>query len=131
MLALVHAKWMAVDPFGEEPWLIHGSSNWSLSALVDHNSKVENIAFLPHREFARILQAHFKRVTGAFRQRDDAWIGDGGRIWFTDTHAYAIERSTDLAGAWSVSGTVSNRIGTVALTNGPSAVECIRVRRAH
>ncbi len=56
-----------------QPVLIHGSANFSFSALQSENSNDENILFLRHRELARVLYGHFKRATGLWQRRDDFW----------------------------------------------------------
>jgi hypothetical protein len=63
---LVHAKWAVVDPFGEQPGVIHGSANWTFSALQSGSFNDENIVFVRHRDIARLFYLHFKQITGAF-----------------------------------------------------------------
>jgi phosphatidylserine/phosphatidylglycerophosphate/cardiolipin synthase-like enzyme len=134
LLDLVHCKWMAIDPFGSRPWLIHGSANWSAAATLDDYSagNDENIVFIPHRDIARIFYSHFKRITGAFQTRSDFWLDSSANnfgAWFTDTNSYAIEHTFTAAGGWNVATTTANFIGLVALTNAGASVEFLRVRR--
>lgn len=128
-LALVHAKWMAVDPFGTNPWVMHGSANWSANALTDNNSNDENLMFIPHRDLARIFYSHFKRITGALQTRNDFWFGDGPRLWLTDTNSYSIERAIAVTGSWNSAGSASNTTGWLSITNSGLPVEFLRARR--
>ncbi len=64
---LVHTKYMVIDPFGESPWVIHGSANWTLTALATTNtaySNDENILFIPDGGIARAFLAQFAAMTG-------------------------------------------------------------------
>ncbi len=64
---LVHCKYMVIDPFGESPWVIHGSANWTLTALATTNtptSNDENILFIPDGGIARAFLAQFEAMTG-------------------------------------------------------------------
>lgn len=125
---LVHAKWMAIDPYGDAPLLIHGSANWSASALTSTNSNDENVLFLPHREITRLFYAHFKRITGAFPQRGDFWWEvDGGptgvvtRLWKVDTNALVVQTAPAVAGPWGAVATNRAGVGVSAITNAPDA----------
>jgi hypothetical protein len=64
---LVHCKYMVIDPFGPEPWVIHGSANWTWTALVTANtptSNDENLLFIPDGGVARAFLAQFAVMTG-------------------------------------------------------------------
>ena len=133
-LDLVHCKWMAIDPFGPNPWLIHGSANWSVSALLTTTTSGndENIAFIPHRDIARIFYSHFKRITGAFQSRSDFWLDsntNGFGLWLTDTNAYSIEHTFAATGVWNPAAPASNFIGRIAITNAAATNEFFRARR--
>jgi len=105
---LVHAKYMVIDPFGSRPLLIHGSANWSFSALASTDSNDENLLFLRHRDIARVFYRHFKRVTGLFTGRPDFWCKTAGspglpavELWVTDTNTFMLESSPAVATGWS------------------------------
>jgi phosphatidylserine/phosphatidylglycerophosphate/cardiolipin synthase-like enzyme len=105
--ALIHAKYMVIDPFGTWPVVIHGSANWSSSALLYTDTNDENILFLRHADIARVFYANFKRITGAFMDRNDFWMdmatGSEGlevTLWRTDTNAYSIESCEVLGDDW-------------------------------
>lgn len=68
---LVHCKYMVVDPFGKKPVVIHGSANWTASALADDESNDENIVFIKHAGIARAFHSHFERVVGVDREVED------------------------------------------------------------
>jgi phosphatidylserine/phosphatidylglycerophosphate/cardiolipin synthase-like enzyme len=122
---LVHAKWMVIDPYGDAPLLIHGSANWSASALTSTTSNDENTLFLPHRDIARVFYAHFKRITGAFSRRSDFWwdmaAGTAGgietRLWKTDTNALVVQTAHAVAGPWADAWTNRTGVGASTVTN--------------
>jgi hypothetical protein len=60
---LTHAKYMAIDPYGSEPMVVHGSANWTWSALESESSNDENVLFLPHAQMARAFAAQFNAMT--------------------------------------------------------------------
>jgi hypothetical protein len=64
---LVHTKYMVIDPRGARPLVIHGSANWTASALVLTSSNDENIQFLPHRGMAEAFTAQFAAMTDGLR----------------------------------------------------------------
>lgn len=64
---LVHCKYMVIDPFGASPWVVHGSANWTLTALATTNtptSNDENVLFIPDGGVARAFLAQFSAMTG-------------------------------------------------------------------
>ncbi len=64
---LVHCKYLVIDPFGPEPWTIHGSANWTLTALATTNtptSNDENVLFVPDGGVAQAFLAQFAAMTG-------------------------------------------------------------------
>ena len=133
-LNLVHCKWMVIDPFSNRPWLIHGSANWSAAAILDTygGGNNENIVFIPHRDIARTFYSQFKRITGALQTRNDFWFDtatNGFAVWLTDTNSYALDRATSPTGTWTQSGSISNFIGPLAVTNSGAAIEFLRARR--
>ncbi|MCE9615785.1 MAG: hypothetical protein K8T26_16065 [Lentisphaerae bacterium] len=104
---LVHAKYMAIDPFGSQPLLIHGSANWTASALLATNANDETLVFIRHAPIARLFYAHFKQVTGALQDQRDFWMDISGaatgvttRLWVTDTHAVVVQSAPSAAGPW-------------------------------
>lgn len=98
---LVHAKYMVIDPRGARPLVIHGSANWTASALVLRGSNDENVQFLPHRGMAEAFLAQFARMTDgmlpwcswrtqAGGDRLDYWLPDAQNrevVWTTDLRA--------------------------------------------
>ncbi len=60
---LVHAKYMIIDPISASPVVIHGSANWTFSALQETNLNDENIAFLRHAGIALRFLQNFQRIT--------------------------------------------------------------------
>lgn len=126
---LVHAKWVVVDPFGAQPGLIHGSANWTFSALQSVNANDENVLFVRHRELARMFYVHFKQITGAFGDSPDFWLERtpaGVNLWAAETgHVYGIESAIGPNGPWSVwmegvTGLLGAASVSVDMTNGPS-----------
>jgi phosphatidylserine/phosphatidylglycerophosphate/cardiolipin synthase-like enzyme len=133
---LVHAKFMVIDPFGARPWLIHGSANWTDSALSSTNSNDENLIFAPHAEIARSFYACFKQITGVFTNRADFWVhvnpGSGVNVdlWTTDADAFTLDQSTNLLAAWTNwQPAVTGLIGRVRFTNDSDTA--LRLFRAH
>lgn len=126
---LIHAKYMVIDPFGANPLLIHGSANWTASALSFTNTNDENINFIRHRDIARIFYADFKRITGAFQQRNDFWWDISGtstaivtRLWATDTNSVVGQTATNLSGPWAAQWTnATGVVGYTTRTNLPGA----------
>lgn len=102
---LVHAKWAVVDPFGEQPGVIHGSANWTFSALQSGSFNDENIVFVRHRDIARLFYLHFKQITGAFTNSADFWLDlkpVTGRLWAAETgRVYAVETAPQPGGPWT------------------------------
>lgn len=134
---LVHAKYMVIDPFGTNPALIHGSANWTASALVYKDENDENLLFLRHRDIARMFYAHFKRITGAFQQENDFWINATASnvpafsMWMTDSNAYIVESATSVTGSWGNWQMFSTgRVGFASITNDPTPTQrYFRARR--
>ena len=61
---LVHAKWMAIDPHSTNAILIHGSANWTDTALVSTNGNDENVLVLRHAGIAARFFDQFTKITG-------------------------------------------------------------------
>lgn len=91
---LVHCKYMVVDPYGDSPWVIHGSANWTWTALVTTNiptSNDENLLFIPDGGLARAFLAQFAVMTGVEAQEPPAagnrlalsWVGGTEQLRFT------------------------------------------------
>lgn len=98
---LVHAKYMVIDPRGAKPLVIHGSANWTESALVSTNSNDENVLFVPHGGIARAFVAQFNAMTDGVYP----WcgLGTGGSsatsrltCWRPYTAAYEVVHTTNL-----------------------------------
>ena len=60
---LVHTKYMVIDPLGARPLVIHGSANWTASALVLTSANDENILFLSHPGLAAAFLEQFAAET--------------------------------------------------------------------
>lgn len=119
---LVHTKYLVSDPFGRRPLVIHGSANWTASALSYTNENDENVLFLPHRGLARMFYAHFKRVTGAFSDRADYWYEVERQtsrvavsLWTACTNGgLAVDSAPALAGPWTeLQGGITGGPGSV------------------
>lgn len=105
---LVHAKYMVIDPRGANPLVIHGSANWTDSALVSASANDENVQFIPHRGIAEAFLAQFAKMTdgmkpwcalGSAGTSTSAWLD----YWLPDAGAYELVHAPDLfAGeAWT------------------------------
>lgn len=136
---LVHAKWMAIDPWGAEPVLIHGSANWTDTALASASGNDENVLFLRHRALARLFYAQFKRMTGMWTtNRADAWcelVRTGTTwsvdVWTTGTNAFLLQQADSPATGWSDCGPVrTGAVGRMAFpTNAVAPARFHRVVR--
>ncbi len=136
---LVHTKYMVIDPWNSKPVVIHGSANWTWSALVATNQNDENVVVLRHRDIARLFYAQFKRETGAWPDRDDYWCdvrrtGGGleAGLWMTGTNGFAFQRSAAPTSGWvDVNGSITGFVGhvTPVTTNGADGVMFYRARR--
>ncbi len=60
---LVHTKYMVIDPTSARPLVIHGSANWTASALIFTDKNDENVCFFRHRGMARAFLDHFNKLT--------------------------------------------------------------------
>lgn len=121
---LVHEKYMVIDPWGAEPVTIHGSANWTDSALVSTSANDENVVFVKHAAIARLFYSQYKRMTGLWQDRDDWWCeiardADGLRVssWITDTNAYVLEEGTAV-GEWT--SIVAGSTGRVTVISAPA-----------
>lgn len=135
---LVHEKWMAVDPWGPRPVLIHGSANWTSAALVDDSENDENVLFLRHRELARIFHAQYKRMTGIWTNRNDFWFDlsrSGGlwrvQLWMTDTNAFVLQQNLSLLDTnWTtVSAGITGYVGRLDYLTNTAGTMFFRARR--
>ena len=136
---LVHEKWMVIDPWGEHPVLIHGSANWTDTALASENGNDENVLFLRHRDLARIFYAQFKRMTGMWTtNRDDAWceLGRTGSTWSVDawmtgTNTFQLQQSDSVLSGWTNCTPVrTGYVGRVSFpTNGGISARFYRIVR--
>ena len=122
---LVHAKWMALDPFGPRPQAILGSANWTDAALASESSNDENLLFLHHGGIARALYAHFKRMTRTLNDRPDFTFThiSAGQVGVrpTDTNLYLLEQSAGPEAGWTnvgaaVTGQLSGLVWPVDTT---------------
>ncbi|HNR94433.1 MAG TPA: phospholipase D-like domain-containing protein [Kiritimatiellia bacterium] len=132
---LIHSKYMVIDPFGENPMLIHGSANWTATALVYTNGNDENVMFIRNAKAARAFYAHFKRVTGAFMNEGDFWCEISSpqsvEFWTTDTNRFVLETAASPSLPWASWKTNDGgRIGMQLFTNSPpDGVKIFRARR--
>lgn len=73
-LDLVHCKYMVIDPGTAAPWVVHGSANWTATALSYANAanvNDENILFLPDSALAFAFLRQFSAMTGVDVPVDD------------------------------------------------------------
>ncbi|MDR0993992.1 MAG: phospholipase D-like domain-containing protein [Verrucomicrobiota bacterium] len=105
---LVHTKYMILDPRSPRPMLIHGSANWTASALVSTNANDENVQFLPHAGMALAFLEHFAQMTDGMKPWCALRVEDSGfrlwlDYWLPDVRLYAIGSTTRLEeeGSWS------------------------------
>ena len=133
---LVHAKWMALDPFGPRPRAILGSANWTDAALASESSNDENLLFLHHGGIARALYAHFKRMTRMLNDRSDFTFTQiaPGQVDLrpTDTNLYLLEQATSPGVDWTNVGVaVTGQLSGLAWPVDTSATtRWFRARRA-
>jgi phosphatidylserine/phosphatidylglycerophosphate/cardiolipin synthase-like enzyme len=96
---LVHTKYMVIDPRGANPLVIHGSANWTASALVLTSSNDENIQFLPHRGMAEAFVAQFAAMTDGMRPWSALHIAGGAArldYWLPDASVHELVWTEDL-----------------------------------
>jgi hypothetical protein len=96
---LVHTKYMVIDPRGANPLVIHGSANWTASALVLTSSNDENVQFLPHRGMAEAFVAQFAAMTDGMRPWSALRIeGGSARLdyWLPDASGHELVWTEDL-----------------------------------
>lgn len=101
---LVHTKYMVIDPRGANPLVIHGSANWTASALVLTSSNDENVQFLPERGIAEAFLAHFATVSDGFKP----WCAlrnQGARLWLDywlpTAESYFLFAAPEAVGPWN------------------------------
>ncbi|MGD9613086.1 MAG: phospholipase D-like domain-containing protein [Kiritimatiellia bacterium] len=120
---LVHAKYMALDPYGAAPLAILGSANWTEAALVDDDSNDENVLFLPHAGLAQALVAQFNAMTDGTRpwfRLESGGSAAFGRFvyWLPTTNRYEVVFTTNVQDA----GTWTNRERVLPPVRGTNAV---------
>ena len=119
---LVHAKYMVIDPRGPNPLVIHGSANWTASALVLTSSNDENIQFLPEPGLAGAFLAHFATVTDGFKPWG-AWRKQGASLWLDywlpTAEAYSLFSAPEVAGPWT------NWVATLPVQRGTNTWELL------
>jgi hypothetical protein len=101
---LVHTKYMILDPRGANPLVIHGSANWTASALVLTSSNDENIQFLPHRGMAEAFVAQFAAMTDGLRPWCALHIEGGAArcdYWLPEAAAYELVSTDNLLAPWT------------------------------
>lgn len=107
---LIHAKYMIVDPWTDEGMVIHGSANWTDSALASTSANDENVLFIRHAGIARAFYQHFRRMNGISSTNEHVWFA-GVRatpappefaFWPIGTNPVVVEVSSQLANstAW-------------------------------
>ena len=134
---LVHTKYMIIDAWAARPVVIHGSANWTESALLYDDSNDENILFLRHRGIARAFHAQFKRMTGTWTNRSDFWCDMKSvsnktvvGLYVTDTNAYALEHSVNMSDWLPCADSFSGQVGRIVFeTNASERVGFYRLRR--
>lgn len=130
---LIHCKYMVIDPFGPEPWVIHGSANWTLTALATTNTSAsndENVLFVSHGGVARAFLAQFAAMTGLAVAEPETGVrlavaaaGGGSQLCFAipegvDGVLVGTTNLLDWAPVWSQP--VAAGIHAVSLTNAES-----------
>lgn len=120
---LVHAKYMALDPYGTAPLAILGSANWTEAALVDDDSNDENVLFLPHAGLAQALVAQFNAMTDGtvpwFRLESGGSAASGRLVyWLPTTNRYEVVFTTNVLEL----GTWTNRMQELSPVRGTNAV---------
>ena len=124
---LVHTKYMVIDPRGARPMVIHGSANWTASALVLKSLNDENVQFLPHRGMAEAFRVHFARMTDGMKPWCD-WRPGGGlstfrlAYWLPAAETYEVVWTENLRapGSWT------NRVQILPILRGTNSVEIPR-----
>lgn len=135
---LLHAKYMVIDPLTDTPTLIHGSANFTFSALLSTQNNDENVIFVRHKLLARMFYAHFKRLNGTWQDRDDFWCARAPgspapafQLWLTDTNGFIVQTTQDLTTDWSntlttVGGAIGPTAPVAGTTNTPSFYRAVR-----
>ena len=112
---LVHSKYMIIDPWTDRGMVIHGSANWTDSALASTSANDENVLFIRHTGIARAFYAQFRRMNGLTNEFANVWFS-GVRampappefaFWPIGTNPYVVEVSSQLpnSNAWTVAYT--------------------------
>lgn len=57
---LVHTKYIVIDRI----WTLHGSANWTVSAMRDENENDENLLIIRHPDIADAFLQQFEAMTG-------------------------------------------------------------------
>lgn len=128
---LIHAKYMVIDPWGASPLVIHGSANWTATALVMAPAKGandEDIVFLPSAAMAQAFAAQFGAMTdGMLPVVEEFRRGTGGswtvRYWHPPGSGWRLETSGTLGAgaAWKKAKDVPTaRTGTVSVAESGS-----------
>jgi hypothetical protein len=80
---LVHTKYMVIDPLGARPLVIHGSANWTASALVYTAANDENVLFLSDPGIAAAFLAQFQAETDGLDPRLLSFVPGKSTLTFT------------------------------------------------
>ena len=138
---LVHCKYMVLDPYGAKPTVIHGSANWTASALIFTNSNDENVAFIRHRDIARIFHSNFERITGTDTNGANLWLdfraasnGVATILWSTRSNLVVeLQSASTPTGSWTLfQSAVTTSVGSVTSTNStPATNRFIRAIRTN
>lgn len=117
---LVHTKYLLVDPDGSSPMVIHGSANWTASALVSTSQNDENILFLSHPGIAAAFLAQFAAETDGMNPALLHLGVGGGKLdvtyWLPPLSAGSLP--SVLAGSPSLTATNWTRLGALERTPG-------------
>lgn len=129
---LVHAKYMIIDPWTDEGMVIHGSANWTDSALASTSVNDENVLFIRHSGIARAFYAQFRRMNGMTNEFSPVWFAGARAVssppefafWPIGTNPVVVEASSQLpnSNAWVAAYTAGPggrfSLPVTAFTNG-------------
>jgi len=97
---LVHAKYMIIDPWTDQGVVVHGSANWTDSALASTSANDENVLFIRHSGIARAFYAQFRRMTATLPGEEYDWhvvMRPAGlpeiAYWRTSTNGMVMEQA--------------------------------------
>jgi phosphatidylserine/phosphatidylglycerophosphate/cardiolipin synthase-like enzyme len=134
---LIHCKYMVIDPFGTRPTVIHGSANWTFSALASDDNNDEIVLCVRHRDIARMFYAQFKACTGFRRDDADCYLElavdqSACRVdlWQTGTNQLSLQSAPTPSDSWQTIATNTiNHPGSFQHATNNAASRCFRAVR--